>query len=100
MIICFELTMPNVGSWNGHWSGENDGHYIFKTSKKKCDLELFQKLDGGSWYYGWDDGWGASITARVIDARYAANLRRVNTGFCGYDWMVDDILAFGEIRKR
>ena len=29
MIVCFELSMPNVGSWNGKWSGE-DRRYIIR----------------------------------------------------------------------
>ena len=54
MIVCFELTMPNRGSWNGRWSQEKDRHIITKTdrqiSKKKC-----QELDGQSFYYRWSD---------------------------------------------
>ena len=23
MILCFELSMPSVGSWNGKWGGAN-----------------------------------------------------------------------------
>nr|WP_279221862.1 hypothetical protein [Clostridium sp. OF09-10] len=35
-----------------------------------------------------------------LDAKEARKLRKLNAGFCGYDWMVQDILAFGEIKKR
>lgn len=100
MIICFELTMPNRGSWNGRWSGENDGHYLFKTSQATSMKKRFQELDGRSWYYSWPDGWGACISARIVDSKEAAKLRRRNAGFCMYDWMVSDILTFGEIRER
>lgn len=100
MILCFELTMPHTNSWDNKWSGADSGHYIFKTSqavswKKKC-----QELDGKEWYYNWPDGWGATITANIVTAGEAAKLRKRNTGFCGYDWMVKDILAFGEIHER
>lgn len=100
MIICFELTMPNHGSWNGRWSGEKDGHYLFKTSQVASMKNRFQELDGGSWYYRWDDGWGACITARIVDAKEKTRLQKKNAGFSGYDWMVKDILVFGEIQKR
>ena len=63
-------------------------------------VKLFSKLDSGSWSDRWDDGWCAMISARVVDAKEARKLRKLNAGFCGYDWMVQDILAFGEIKKR
>ncbi|MBR2999575.1 MAG: hypothetical protein IKF39_01140 [Oscillospiraceae bacterium] len=34
MILCFELSMPNRGSWNGKWSQENDLHIITKTDRQ------------------------------------------------------------------
>ena len=100
MILCFELSMPCAASWNGKWSGADQGHYIFKTSQAASMQKLFAKLDGGSWAYRWDDGWCAVVSARIVDAKEARKLRKVNAGFCGYDWMVKDILAFGEIKKR
>lgn len=99
MILCFELSMPYAASWNGKWSGADQGHYIFKTSQAASMVKLFSKLDGGSWSYRWDDGWCAMISARVVDAKEARKLRKLNAGFCGYDWMVQDILAFGEIKN-
>lgn len=56
MILCFELSMPHAASWNGKWSGADQGHYIFKTSQAASMQKLFAKLDGGSWAYRWDDG--------------------------------------------
>lgn len=56
MILCFELSMPYAASWNGKWSGADQGHYIFKTSQAASMVKLFSKLDGGSWSYRWDDG--------------------------------------------
>ena len=29
--LCFTLTMPNVGSWNGKWTGEKDLHAVVKN---------------------------------------------------------------------
>jgi hypothetical protein len=62
--------------------------------------KLFTTLDGGSWAYHWDDGWCARISARIVDAEEARKLRKANAGFCGYDWMVKDILSFYKIKKR
>ena len=99
MIFCFELSMPNRGSWNGRWSQENDIHVIIKTDrqigKKACE-----ELDGKYFYYRWDDGWTACVSCRIIDRGEAAKLRKRNRGFCGYDWMVRSIIAFGEIRVK
>ena len=69
MILCFELSMPYAASWNGKWSGADQGHYIFKTSQAASMQKLFAKLDGGSWAYRWDDGWCAVVSARIVDAK-------------------------------
>lgn len=98
MILCFELTMPNRGSWNGRWSGEKDVHIITK-SDRQIGKKLIEELDGQSFYYGWDDGWGANVSCRVVDAAEARRLRKKNRGFCGYDWMVRSIIANGEIKR-
>ena len=100
MILCFELTMPRAASWNGKWSGEDEGHYLFKTSQSESIKKKFKELSGNSWTYSWSDGWMAQITARVVDASTARRLRARNKGFCGYDWMVNDILWHGEIQQR
>jgi hypothetical protein len=31
MTLLFTLSMPNRGSWNGRWSGENNFYGLFKT---------------------------------------------------------------------
>ena len=95
MILCFELSMPYAASGNGKWSGadQDQGHYIFKMSKAAVMMKLFFKLDGGSWSYRLKDGRCAMISARVVDAKEARKLRKLNAGFCGYDWMVQDIFT-------
>lgn len=94
--VLFELIIPNVGSWNGHWSGEKNKHLLFKT----LPSEVAKQLDGESWFYTWDDGWTAGIKARTMhDGAETRRLKALNKGFCGYDWMVKSIIACGEIRK-
>lgn len=96
MILCFELTMPNRGSWNGKWSGEDDVHIITKTDRN-IGKKRIQELNGKSFCYHWDDGWTACVSCKTIDAKEAARLRRKNRGFCGYDWMVRSIIANDKI---
>lgn len=89
MILRFELTMPNVGSWNGVDTGRKDGCYIFrKVAKSQAD-----ELDGKIFYYDFGDGWGANV-------KVTKNKRSKSSGFRGYDWMVDEILQHGRILTR
>jgi|TARA_S200002703_G_C3772484_1_gene237824 hypothetical protein len=89
MIVRFELTMPNVGSWKGVDTGKKAGCFIFKNLPKKQADEL----DGKYFYYDFEDGWGAGV--KVQKAR-----RSKTEGFRGYDWMVSEILEYGTILKR
>lgn len=94
--------MPNVGSWNGKWSGEGNKYYIIHnlgTSKKTQDkiTALLKGKQKTSWYYGWSDGWGANVTMEIIDVKEARKRRKESKGFCGYDWMVTSILKYDKI---
>ena len=95
-IICFELTMPNVGSWDGHWTQEEEKHLIFKHVSDKFFKENEKKLVG-SWYYNFGDGWGALVSGSVIDSKERQKLSKINRGFCGYGWMVQSIMLVGGI---
>ena len=92
-MLSFELTMPNVGSWNGKWTG--DGRTYFRT--RKVDRKKENELDEQNFYYDFGDGWGASVKVEKINAREAARRRRKSAGFFGYDWMIDEILQHGKI---
>jgi hypothetical protein len=101
-IISFELTMPNVGSWNGKWTGAVNKYYIIdKMSDKylKSKEHFKELLEKGkdNWHYSFGDGWGANVKAEIIDAAEAKNRRKISKGFCGYDWMVDTIKWYGKI---
>jgi len=97
MKICFELSMPNRGSWNGRWSGEKDlfakvvNFSNSKAGKEKAD-EILKSV---SYYHRWDDGWGASVSVREVDGKEAAKIKKKSRGFCGYDWMIDNIRSHG-----
>ena len=100
MLVCFELTMPNRASWNRRWSGENSRHLVIKKFLKK-DQEIIDRiLKTKNYFYRWDDGWRACITVELVDSKQTNKLKKLNSGFCGYDWMVESIIRFGEIRLQ
>jgi hypothetical protein len=87
MRLIAELTMPNVGSWNGQYSGAKDRKtVVFATSSKKYESLI------GSYYYNFGDGWGASVQVREAEPR-----ERVTKKFSGYEWMLAEIKVHGKI---
>lgn len=99
MTISFELTMPNVGSWNGKWIGADKKYYhIVSLNKvqKQLVTELINSLKT-SFYYDFGDGWGANVKMELVDAKEAARRRKNSKGFAGYEWMCREILQHGRI---
>lgn len=100
-IVSWQLTMPNIGSWNGRWTGESNKYYVIeKISDKylKSKEHFKELLDTGSasWYYSWNDGWGANVRAEIIDAATARKRRKESKGFCSYEWMIQTIKYYGK----
>lgn len=96
--VSFTLSMPNCASWNGRWSGEGRNYVIIKKfTGKKGREKAAEILSHGSYYYRWDDGWGASVAVKSVDGKMAAKLKRTSAGFSGYDWMVTSICDKGRI---
>jgi hypothetical protein len=108
--ISFELTMPNVGSWNGKWTGADRKYFIVKTVSEKYFKSNIEKLfdlnntqsrsreyKWNSWYYNFGDGWGASVEINLINSTEGKKRRKLSKGFSGYDWMVDSIMRYGSI---
>jgi hypothetical protein len=92
-MIVFTLSMPNVGSWNGKWTAENDLHCrTIKLNKAKES-----ELDGKNFYYDFKDGWGANISCLKMSSIEANRLRKKSKGFCGYDWMIASIIKNNKI---
>ena len=90
--IEFRLSMPRRSSWNGKWSGEDKNYVIVKKISNEWAKEIgIEDNKKTSWYYRWDDGWTACITARVL--KKGERVKGFD-GFCGYDWMVDNILLY------
>lgn len=98
-IVSFQLTMPNVGSWNGKWTGAAKQYFIIRKLR-----DTSQFLKGGetenSFRYSWNDGWSANVNCEIIDAKEAAKRRKVSSGFCNYDWMVNNIIDHGSPKSK
>lgn len=87
----FTLSMPNRGSWNGRWSGEE------KIYAKTRTIPDSHKIETKSYFYSWGDGWGASVNVQKVTQAEAAKMLRKSSGFCGYEWMIDSIIKCGKI---
>ena len=98
MLVCFNLSMPNVGSWDGKWTGADNLHARVKSFRSKKDIAMIEeKLGKRSYRYDFGDGWSACVVLTEITQKEANRIKRKSTGFCGYDWMIDSILDFGKI---
>ena len=100
MLLCFELSMPNRGSWNGGWSGDGRIHarIVNLGYSKKAEEEGRRIVEGSPYFYAWSDGWSASVSVRIVDGNEARRIRRQSAGFAGYDWMINSIRRHGDIR--
>ena len=94
--VAFVLSMPNVGSWNGKWTGEGNLYAVVKKFSDRWFEKNKEKFINGG-YYNFGDGWGASIDVKVISSLEAKTIRKKSRGFYGYEWMVDSLMWYGEI---
>ncbi len=101
MKVSFQLTMPNVGSWNGKWTGAAKKYWVIRTYRSKEDKEKISNLlaarDYQSFYYNFGDGWGANIRIEIVGPGEARQREKHSAGFCGYEWMINSILKHGKI---
>lgn len=93
--VVFTLSMPNRGSWNGGWSGSENNYTITKRLIDKTIARLGLDKGEQSWYHNWNDGWGASISARIVPT--GERLKK-SDGFCDYNWMVENIIQYGNTK--
>ena len=95
MLIAFKMTMPNRGSWNGKWSGENDSHIVVHNVIGKEHAKSI--LEKKHYRYDWLDGWSMNIEVTRVTPAEAAKIRRKSKGFPGYAWAVQSIIRRGTI---
>jgi hypothetical protein len=100
--ISFQLTMPNVGSWNGKWTGAEKQYYAIQRFSKKNNrpFALLENNKSKSWYYNFGDGWGANVKMEIVDRVEAKRREKISSGFCGYEWMIESILKFNKIQTE
>lgn len=98
-MIAFELSMPGVASWNGRWTGEGRSYVIVRSlGRSRAAIERELELTNDSPYrHDFGDGWAASVSVRSVEPQEARKLRSHSSGFCGYDWMVEEIIDHGRI---
>lgn len=94
--VMFSLSMPGVASWNGRWTGEGRKYFIIKSLPLSQIEKLGLNGKTNSWYHRWSDGWAAEVTARVLNKGERPGK---SDGFSGYDWMVENILGYGETKE-
>ena len=92
-VFSFKLSMPGVNTWNGRWTGENRFY-----ARTRCVAYTKSKDLEGYYRYSFGDGWIASVTVERVDAHEASKIRKKSVGFCGYEWMIDSILAHRSIK--
>lgn len=95
----FILTMPGVGSWNGKWGGE--GRFYAKSCKSfSRNKALYPKMKEGHFFYHWSDGWIACVEVKFVTPSEAKEAEKQSNGFCGYEWMIEDLKKYGEIKNK
>ena len=97
--------MPNVRSWNGKWTGADKKYYVVQNIsttwlKKQEHFKDLLKDGRDNWHHSWSDGWGANVTAEIIGSPEAKRRRKISSGFCGYDWMIDNIKYYGSTESK
>jgi len=95
--MLFKLSMPNIGSWNGKWTGE--GNLYCRTRTYKNDEEKLKKVLLENYHhYNFGDGWSAGVTISEITSDEKRKYNKATKGFYGYEWMIDEIEQYGRIR--
>lgn len=95
--VLFTLSMPNSGSWNGRWSGAGEAYIV---SRRLTATEA-EKINGKNFYHNFGDGWGANIYCETSSGAAETKRRLKNSkGFCGYDWMIANIISHGNTKDK
>lgn len=89
MIVKFELIEVSCGSWNGVDTRKKREKLIFVDLPK----EKANELDGKKFHHDFRDGWSVKVLcSKARKGKY--------TGFGNYDWMVEEIIKYGQTFER
>lgn len=100
----FKLTMPGRGRAVSSSFGEGRHYARVMTLTNKAVAKLLgpdwdkkpPENSRKSFYHHWTDGWTAQVTARVM---FKGEKAKKSDGFAGYDWMISNILQYGDTTK-
>jgi hypothetical protein len=95
--ILYTLSMPNVGSWDGKFTGAGKFYGVVRSYSAKSAIPA-KVLSRGSYYYNFGDGWGASVSCTAVTGKQKPGLKKASAGFMHYDWMIDEIETYGRIK--
>jgi len=97
--LVFELSFPSFNTWNGKTIFNDHYHAALRPIRRGIDAmqKASQIVSFGPYRYDFGDGWVASLSARIVDAREARSIRARSIGFMGYEWMIESILSSGRI---
>lgn len=89
-VLKFSLSMPNIGSWNGKWSGSSGNYFrLVRMGRSKLSHEKAAEFVG-SYFYNFGDGWSASVSVELVTLSDMKGKK--SDGFYSYDWMIKSIL--------
>ena len=97
--VLFTLSMPRNNSWNGRWSGDDRSYCISKVAFR-YGKPIYPNLKEGNYQYDFEDGWVANVNVKFVTPSEAKAAIKKSDGFCGYEWMCDEILINGRIKTR
>lgn len=103
--VVFILTMPGVGSWNRKWTGADKLYcrtrsYPFNKKTILTESVLGRVLAYENRSYDFCDGWIANVRIMVCTAQEKKNYDKKSQGFCGYEWMIDEIEKYKRILTK
>lgn len=93
MLLSFELKVTKVGSFGGHWSGENKRYVQVKNLKDEQVRNILGNEKSKPFPHRNDEGWEYDIVVSKISSVEKKQLRQHFTnGFCGQEKLIDNII--------
>ncbi len=74
----------------GHPSPNRDWHVVESVPEERIKALGIPR----TFYHCWNDGWSAAVFTRIMK-KGEHRRKSAGAGFCGYEWMVRNILRWG-----